>query len=95
MENQVPKTIIAAAYKAYNAGEAGPGDRIAILIDYQHQEIHDLPKRVAEAVVAALPNGNGNGRKKRLKERVKEAGPAFTRGGLGLLVAERLFQLLT
>lgn len=95
--DRLPKTIIDAAYEAYDTGTAGPGDRLIILQDVHHSAFHEaiaaLPGLVAEAVVAKLPNGNGNGRgngKRRWRDKLKEKAPALTRGGIAGLIIERI-----
>ena len=82
------KAIIEGAYKAYAAGNPAPVDKVCILIDAMHRDIHNLPSAVTDEVMGRLPtNGNGNGRR-RFRDRAKPALPAVSGLGIGALIVQ-------
>ena len=77
------KAIIEGAYKAYATGKPAPVDKVCILIDAMHRDIHSLPRAVADEVI----KGNGNGRR-RFRDRAKPALPAVSGLGIGALIVQ-------
>ncbi len=72
----VPKAIVDGANAAYARGDAAAVDKVIILLDAMHRDIHLIPAETAKLI------SNGNGR--RLRDKAKSAGPPAA-GGMGLM----------
>ncbi len=72
-EEGVPRAIVDAANAAYARGKPSDADRVIILLDAMHRDIHQIPERTA-----TLLNGRNN---RRLRDRAKSTAPPFIVGG--------------